>query len=1190
MADEKKQDPKAADKAAKEAQAKAQKEAAAREKAQKDAQAKAQKEAAAREKAQRDAQAKAQKEAAAREKAQKDAQAKAQKEAAAREKAQKDAQAKAQKEAAAREKAERDAQVKAQKQASAQEKPQKEKPQKEQKPKAPKAEKPAKVKKEKPPKMSRKEKKELLARQKEREKELVEAGEIPLRNKYKPRGIFWRIFGICLAFILGIFAALGAIVGVGAVFVTKPARESLASLKDVMGFDAEEFISDEYLDMSIIDLVQNVMEDVGALGDPAELTLATFSKYTPLIDTYLQDLVDENLKDFGITIDIEGLKNVKFSEYANYVQDDVLPQITLGPILSLDKNITAASLNENAPLYALCYGTYGTDYRIENGAVVQVEGGMKPLSIADLMDFSGDTGDSNTPAPTAASNDPNGGEGGFMARIKSIPLGVFLGFNIRLESEKDDANNMVYSLCYGSEDVDYSFTSSTVGGETIEIVNVIHEEKMLTLNTLLTNSDGIFDGISLGSVLGLDTAEELANRENNRLMYALCYGVEGEDFDVVNNKIVMKDGKSENTLGYLTSNMNAVINDIEVDSILDISPNSEAIIRTIAYGNEMAKDDNGNYLKDPQDPSKYQTEDILDEQGQPTGKKQYVGDGRYIIEGDGDSAKIVMLEDPNNPGTKYQKKTIGALTADDADLIGGITLGSILDIDNNSSGIMQAMRDWTIGDLTDQSMIESLKIGDILGIEAEPDGSKPQDVSNIMWALKDKTIEDLTEQDTINGLKLSDVLDIEDDTGILGAMKSWTLNDLSKQNRIERLKLGQILDINADDPNTSPIMKAMKDWRISDLTEKDKVNTLTLGDVLSIGDDAPQMLAVLKDMSLGEISTSIDTLTLSEVIDLSTLGDNKILSALKDTEIKDLGKAIDDLTVEDVFGDEIWSYTTNFVEGQRLTAYDKSKVQTYYRLKATPNTEVTAGWYKNDEANGWTLVPDAEVKHGSYTETKVYVTREVSYLVVDYDKPSAQWTAYTGETGSVQTDSYGDYYFDADGNRIDLEPVYTYKNGGATVTDQRILTEKVENQPDKYYYIEKTDVELRYAAGGTTYAADAVERCFRTETGAALTAYHAGIWYLLLGEDGTEATPKITEMGELVTSVSGKINTITLGDMYIHELVNEDPSVDITALVKIAGSGYQELQGKTNLNQLTVNGVIALINAIAQSPIWSTMG
>ena len=1173
MADEKKQGPKAADKAAKEAQVKAQKEAAAREKARKEAQIKEQKEAAAKEKAE------------------KDAQVKAQKEAAAKQKAEKDAQVKAQKEAAAKEKAEREAQVKAQKDASANEKHQKE-----QKPKAPKAEKPEKVKKEKPPKMTRKEKKERLEEQMKLEKELVEAGKIPLRNRYKPRGIFWRIFGICLAFILGIFAALGSIVGVGAVFVTKPARDSLASLKDVMDFDAEEFISDEYLDMSIIDLVQSIMEDVGALGNPSELTLATFSKYTPLIDTYLQDIVDENLKELGITINIDDLRNVKFSEYANYLEDDLLPQITLGPILGLDKNITAARLNENAPLYALCYGTYGTDYTVEDGAIVQIEGGMKPLSVADLMDFSGSPEGGETPAPTAASNDPNDEEGGFMARIKSIPLGVFLGFNIRLESEKTDMNGMVYSLCYGNEGDDYDFTHSTIGGETFDVVNVLHEEKMLTLNTLLTNSDGIFDSISLGTVLGLNTATELANRENNRMMYALCYGVEGEDYDVTDGKIVMKDGKSERTLGYLTSNMNAVINDIEVDSILDISPKTEAIVRTIAYGNEMAKDDNGNYLKDAE--GNYQTEDILNDEGQPTGKKQYAGDGKYIIEGDGDDAKIVMLEDPNNPGTKYKKKTIGDLTADDADLIGGITLGSILDIDSNSSGIMQAMRDWTINDLTKKEKIEGLKIGDILNIEANPDGTQPDDVSNIMWALRNDTIADLKNQDTINNLKLSDVLDIKSDTGILGAMQNWTLNDLSEQNRIERLKLSQILDIDESDPNTSPIMIAMKDWRIADLTDKDKVNTLTLGDVLSIGDDAPAMLHVLQGMSLDEISKGIDTVTLEDALGADAFNvdageeTNQLLEFLRYTQVKDIADRIKQLTVEDLFGDDMWTYAEadsfdpNVRTPDSIKLPQNAEITTKYYYE---EAEVTPGYYTADHKK----VNDADVKQDSYVERPVYVTRVTEYYEVDYSKKPSEWTTKYEGNDEILHDNFSDYYVDADGVRHDLEAKYSYKNGNEDVTGKKILENKdATGEDDKYYYIEKTPVTLFYAsAGNTLYIEEQItKKYFYNDK--EYTRYHAGVWYLLLGEaQEGRSGHKFTMMGDLVSEVTGKINNLTLGGMYVHELVDEDPSVDITDLVAMAvAMGHTELNGKTNLNELTVNGVISLINAIAQSPIWGTMG
>ncbi len=1160
MADEKNKNA-AAEKAAKEAQAKAAKEAAeaqkakaAQEKAKRDAELKAQKEAqakaareaaeaqkakAAQEKAKRDAELKARKEAqakAAQEKAKRDAELKAQMKAqkdaenakkaqaaeaerakAAQEKAKRDAELKAQKEAqakAAQEKAKRDAELKAQMKAqkdaenakkaqaaqaqkaqAAQANAQRDAELKAQKAAQAKAAKEAaaadaaakrsqpkspKGKKQKPPKMTRKEKKELLQRQLAREKELVEAGEIPMRSRYKPRGIFWRIFGVCLAFFMGIFSVVGAVVGAAAILLNGPAEDLLGQF----GFDAKSYLSEDYLQKTVFEIYDDLVHEMNEIsGNPKDLTLKNFEKYTPLLKTYVEQLLTENLDQLGISLTYEEVAETKLGELGNFARDTLLPKIQLGPVLGLDEGVTVENINSNAPLYTLSYGTYLKDYKIKDDGTIEMLGGKQPTNITDLVPSLANTGDSDplAPQPTAAGDDGGSSDSGdgMMDFLGGLQLGSFLGLDIRLESEQSNEDDLVYSLCYGTRGEDYELQAIDGTAHQIVTMKAGHESSAKTLNDFLKNAD-------------------------------------------------------------------TIIEDMKVDDILPIEPDSEAIFRTLAYGNEMAKDEDGEYLKDGN--GKYQTEDVLDDQGRPTGDKQYVGGGRYIIEGQGDAAKIVMLPDPNDPdGKPYAKKSIADLMDSQNSLFDDITIGSI--VGEGDSKLLNAIGDWTINDLTKQEKIESLK--------------------------------------------LNSVLDLDDATGIMGVIKDWSLKDLGQSSRIDRLKLGQILDIDASDPNTAPIMIAMKNWCISDLTDKEKIDSLTLGSVIDIDPDdpnTPQMMKVLKDMSLGEISTSIDTLTLEDVLGPDAFnGENKILDALKDTEIGDLGDAINGLTVEDVFGDEIWSYAKKegFDATKRVAEQDKlteNITEKYYH----GTTEIFGAYYTGSGTN-WTKVADQNsVQHGKYVENKVFVTRSVSYLVVDHDNDdSAQWATYAGEANAVQHDEYENYwYVDAQNVRHDLEPVYSYSKDGAPVKGKKILENKdATGETDKYYYIDKVDVSYRYAAasGTETYAEGDASITVKYYSGTTEAArYHSGVWYLLLGD--TQTMPKITEMGGLVTNVAGKINTITLGEMYVHELVNENPSVDITALVALAvQNGHSDLAGKTNLDQLTVNGVIELIKSMAES-------
>ncbi len=1510
-------------------------------------------------------------------------------------------------------------------------------------------------------KLSRREKKELLRKQLAYEKQLVKEGKIPLRNQYRPRGFFWRTFAVCLSFIFGIFAAFGGVLGAMGILLAGPSEEVLG----YFGLDAEKFLSEAYRNKSVFDLADDVIKDVNQLGDPSTLTLETFSKYSPLVDTYI-DLLLENLEGIGVTLDIGELKQQTFGNLASYARDAFLPQIELGPILELDKNVTLERINGNSFLYAIAYGKYGTDYELvpdetsqaraatmtirmignshptnildlvptlaseppvnedgsektamdfihgielgsllgldirlpgedgedgegtnvmlyalcygtegvdytfnDDGVLQQVDGGKKPATFGTFLQ--GDNEEEGTGALTymkslalgellglntveslakRAENamvytlcygtegvdweiDPDTGlikmlgdskaltigelTDGANTMMDTLPLGEMLGLNTE-KSLADRANNaMMYTLCYGTEGVDWEVDEDTgrikmlgdskattigeltggsndvvnslplgemLGLNTVEsladrannammytlcygtegedwevdpdtgLIRMLGESKAITIGELTGGSNDVVNGLPLGEMLGLNTVDSLADRANNAMMYTLCYGTEGKDWDVdpdtglirmlgdktpttigeltggsndvvnalplgemlglntaekvadrngdnammyalcygaegedytVNEDglIEMIDGHSPTTVGDLTENSNAVIDGLYVDAILGIEPDTSAVLRTVAYGNEMKKGDDGEYLTDPAT-GKYLTEKVKNDAGEDTEQLQYVGGGKYIIETDENGVKsIVMLEDPNNPGTFYKKKTVGDLTAADADLLDGATLGALLEINSDSSNIMQAMQDWTLDDLKDQSKIESLtigqileiddtssgimralqdktlaqlkeqdtieslkigeildistdeeavqpedvsnimwalrlktvgqmkdqstidelklsdileiddessgimkamkdwtladlknqenieglKIGEILDISTDEEAVQPEDVSNIMWALRLKTVGDLKDQNTINALKLSDILEIDDSSsgimramqdwtladlndqdrieglkigeileiddtssgimkamqdwtladlnnqekieslkigdiigiddnssGIMKAMQDWTLADLNKQTRIERLKIGQIIDLG---DNPSGIMKAMQDWRISDLNNQDKIDSLTLSDIITIGDGSPQILLALANMSLGEISTSIDELTLEDVLGKEAFTDNRILSALRYKQIKELGDAIGALTLEDVFGNEMWSYAKDYSDEQRPSQkveFDALTVY-YYHEDGGQKTTVTEGWYTGDAEKGYTKIGEDEIVVGErYVEHKVYLTCTSVYYEVNYDNLSDDSKTYAG---SVSQDEYGNYYYtstDEEQNevRVDLErkDTYTREDGGELPEKYRVYTEDGDGET-KYYYIEKVPVSLRYAAEGndTSYGKEDVKVGYReTTTGDEVTAYHAGVWFLL-GEGTDGAATKITELGGIVTGVAAKINKLTLNQMYVHELIESEPNVNIEQFhysTDLDGDG-QENPVK-NLNELTITQIIDLMNhitSIFQSPL-----
>ena len=127
------------------------------------------------------------------------------------------------------------------------------------------------------------------------EKQLVKEGKILPRTRYAPKSFVGRVLAVALAFLLGIFAALGGLLGAGYYAGTRP-------LKDVFGmfnFDYSAWLTDSAADMSILQLTQELSNGgMDSLGDLAE--------YTPYVDTLVEQL-NGQLSALGVTLDAETL-------------------------------------------------------------------------------------------------------------------------------------------------------------------------------------------------------------------------------------------------------------------------------------------------------------------------------------------------------------------------------------------------------------------------------------------------------------------------------------------------------------------------------------------------------------------------------------------------------------------------------------------------------------------------------------------------------------------------------------------------------------------------------------------------------------------------------------------------------------------------------------------------------------------
>ncbi len=214
-------------------------------------------------------------------------------------------------------------------------------------------------------KLSRKERKQqkkaLRKQQLELEKQLVAEGKIPARNKYRAKSFFGRTVALCLTFLFGIVATVGAFFGFGAFAPVK-------SVFGLFGLDTSGILQSEYAAQSIFDLVGDVA------SNPFD-SLESLTKYTPAVDKYLNTLSD-SLSALGVELDKETIKTTKFKDLGTYFRDEVVDGVVLGKALKVIPS------EGNRLIVAICYGNKGVDYTIgDNGEIVPI---TPPVTLGQL--------------------------------------------------------------------------------------------------------------------------------------------------------------------------------------------------------------------------------------------------------------------------------------------------------------------------------------------------------------------------------------------------------------------------------------------------------------------------------------------------------------------------------------------------------------------------------------------------------------------------------------------------------------------------------------------------------------------------------------------------------------------------------------------------------------------------------------
>lgn len=191
-------------------------------------------------------------------------------------------------------------------------------------------------------KLTKKERKALAKQQREYEELLVKEGKIAPRYRYVPRNNFARIVSVCVAFVIGFFAAFGTLIGAIAI---GGSQTKLKDLSQIAGFDYNSIFTDYAADLSALDLIVEIANEykAGKLN-----TLGNVGKYTSLADQLLDPLC-EQFSQMGMTVDKEALKGVPFSNLGSYLNENVIQAMAIADMMNVSEDTTDALMR------ALCF-------------------------------------------------------------------------------------------------------------------------------------------------------------------------------------------------------------------------------------------------------------------------------------------------------------------------------------------------------------------------------------------------------------------------------------------------------------------------------------------------------------------------------------------------------------------------------------------------------------------------------------------------------------------------------------------------------------------------------------------------------------------------------------------------------------------------------------------------------------------
>ena len=595
---------------------------------------------------------------------------------------------------------------------------------------------------------------------------------------------------------------------------------------------------------------------------------------------------------------------------------DALNDIQLGSLLQIT---TKGDTANNDMIVALAYGEYGKDYTFaaavdadndktisseEDAARKIIPAGLpesKPFTtLGDLISNPNDT-------------------------LQSIQLGSILGLKTRAQIE--NADPVIVSLAFGSENVDYEFTAGDDGvlNTDDDLISELREGAFTTLAQLMDEQKAseLFTQIELSAVFMADVLDP----ESDHLSSALAFGHDGEHYYLKRNadgtlyteEIELEDGSKATRYAFAEDGTYTLENGTVITVkngwiVKDAATGETYAPRTVAdlRGGDISEIIDGLLVSDVFNTDQANAPQLL--------KK--IGDWKISDLANEEKFKTLQIKDlleiTDTEGILYEmgEWSIGEINTDK---INTLTLKSVLNVQDGDTGLLATLANktklvdgveqpWTVADLTEEN-IKTLQVKDLLTISDTDNGilseigewtisdletsSKfdeitlksvldPDDtatgVVKILANKKDSngklwTLGHLKDSNYINTLTVGELIEINDNaTGLLAEIKGWTLNDL-KAGNFDSITLKSVLDPDGTAEGVVATLANKKDsegnpWTLGHLKDSNYINTLTVGELIEIDDSAKGLLAEIKGWTLNDLKAGdFDSITLKSVLD-----------------------------------------------------------------------------------------------------------------------------------------------------------------------------------------------------------------------------------------------------------------------------------------------------------------------------------